>query len=282
MGDCASSEERKEEERKDADQDPKPSSVALARARRELEADDKAPFPSAPQLGTKSRAVSNANDVDVGRVARPVKDSNRKSVAELDFVDGKVPLPAPKKSILTPRPSASVLPATEPALRSEAAQPPSKRDSRVPGSSRASRVARTVAENAAAEEDSAAPVAIPSGPHRFEGLEGLAGKRKGDRVDYTLDELDLEMCEEFWEECRRKCGSLKKAFNKLDVELNARIKKREFKTVGDTEHLNCKWMQEHFAHIFWLLDTNEDGIMRYEEFNGERLKLAMPVSPGSN
>merc|ERR1712232_270288 len=99
---------------------------------------------------------------------------------------------------------------------------------------------------------------------------------KGDREAYTPDDLDLEMCLEFWEECRRKCGSLKKAFNQLDVELNSRIKKREFKTVGDPDQLNCKWLQEHYLHVYWLLDTNEDGIMRYDEFSGERLKGTLP------
>lgn len=203
-----------------------------------------------------------------------MKANSRKSVADLEFVDGKVPLPTPKRATLTPRPSVAVAGAEAAAAEAgpEAGAASEPR--------RASRAQGLSARDTAAEDEEAREG--PDAPHRFEGLQGLAEKRAGNREDYTLDDLDLEMCEEFWEECQRTCGSLKKAFNRLDVELNARIKRKEFKTVGDFDNLNCKWLQQHNMHIFWLLDTNEDGIVRYEEFNGERLKLAMPESLGAN
>lgn len=235
-------------------------------------------------------------------MARPVKSNARKSVAELEYVDGKLPLPAPR-SILAARPSLSSV-ASDSSLGSV-------ESSRRPRSSLHKRCTR-VGENATftmesmPNLDSTEPPRAPprkgtytSGfdcrspadrdpststfdPHSFEGLQGLAAKQTGNREEYTLDALDLQMLKGFWEECCSKCGNLKNAFNQLDVELNARIRKREFKTVGNAEHLNCKWLREHFAHIFWLLDSNEDGILRFDEFNGERLKLGTPSSPGAN
>lgn len=255
------------------------------------------------EAGTKSRALSRVNDEEVGRVARPVKGKAKKSVAELEYVDGKLPLPAPRKSVLTARPSVSSV-ASESSLGSVessarprpslykkytrvganadfTAEPMPDLDAIASTHALPNKVSRTSApyHNKVVARG---PSATSVGLHRFEGLQGLADKRTGDREAYTLDELDFEMLEEFWEECCNKCGSLKKAFNRLDVGLNARIRKREFKTVGDPEHLNCKWLQEHFLHIFWLLDTNEDSILRFDEFNGERLKPATPVPPDAS
>eukprot|EP00746_Dinoflagellata_sp_MGD_P050565 gnl/MRDRNA2_/MRDRNA2_226630_c0_seq1.p1 gnl/MRDRNA2_/MRDRNA2_226630_c0~~gnl/MRDRNA2_/MRDRNA2_226630_c0_seq1.p1 ORF type:complete len:143 (-),score=31.89 gnl/MRDRNA2_/MRDRNA2_226630_c0_seq1:57-485(-) len=105
---------------------------------------------------------------------------------------------------------------------------------------------------------------------RFEAFAGI--KHGMTRKDYQLTALDQEMLLEFYYDCTEMFGSLLKAFRKFDLNRNGFLSASETETVGVT--MNLPWVIKHHAHLFFLLDTNGDGVISVEEFSHAVKSLA--------